>query len=320
MDNIRNSQIISVIDALTRVVEIDKIKIEERIQEYQNMSDKDVIKDLSMFVYDNFKNDKELCEYFLSLIRNINPKVVPSVKDMMIELERRYQNKNDNMSIEENHKLIIEMLKYLAGLFNDRGIDYCVVGSIPAFLENNIPLFRYHDDLDIMINENDLDKVKGLITESGYIYSDYRFPSIEEYRALEENKPSHQVMAQNPYNEFHIGFLTFIRNEDNSITTTEYLQRENNNEVVVDRLERRFTQEGTDIRFNRIFNLDGVNVRACSAENVYDIKSQLNRPKDKTDMEKLESYIDKSKLKELRRNTNTKNIVKNISLENGMKL
>ena len=300
MDNIRNSQIISVIDALTRVVEIDKIKIEERLQKFQTMSDKEVIKDLAIFVYDNFKNDKDLCEYFLSLIRNINPRVVPSTKNMMIELENRYQNKNNKMSIEENHKLLTEMLKYLAGLFNNRGIDYCLIGSVPAFLENNIPLFRYHDDLDIMINERDLDRVKELITESGYIYSDYRFPSIEEYHALEENKPPHQVMAQNPYNDFHIGFLTFIRNEDNSITTTEYLQRENNSSVVVDRLERHYTSEGTNIRFNSVFDLDGVNVRACSCEHVYDIKSQLNRPKDKTDMEKLESYIDKAKLKELR--------------------
>lgn len=318
MDNIRNSQVLSVIDALSRVMEIDKTKIDERIEKYQTMSDKEVIKDLSMIVYDNFKDDKGLYEYFLSLIININLSIAPSVEYIKDELEKIYLNKNENMSLEENHKLVCESIKYLVPLFDKEGIDYCIVGALPCFLQAGIPLFRYHDDVDVMVNEDDLSKVKTLMEEAGYIYSDLRFPNIDEFHKMTENKPPHQVMAQNPYNDFHIGFFTFRREKDDSMTTTEYMQRQQNGEVVVDRLERNYSPYAEELRFNNYFDYEGVNVKTCSIEHVYDLKSHTKRPKDVTDMEKLESYIDKNKLKELRRNTNTKQIVKNVSNEQKM--
>ncbi len=318
MDNIRNSQVISVIDALSRVMDIDKTKIDERLEKYKTKSDKEVIKDLSMIVYDNFKDNKELYEYFLSLIININLSIVPSVEFIKSELEKTYLNKSESMSLEENHELACNTIKYLTSLFDKENIDYCIVGALPCFLQAGIPLFRYHDDIDVMVNEDDLDKVKSLMEAEGYNYSDLRFPSIEEFHKMVENKPPHQVMAQNPYNEFHIGFFTFRREKDDSMTTLEYLQREQNGEVIVDRLERNYSQYAEKLRFNNNFDYDGTNIRSCSIEHVYDLKSHTKRPKDKTDMEKLESYIDKDKLKELRRNTNTKQIIKNVSNEQKM--
>jgi hypothetical protein len=312
MDNIRYSQIVSVIDALTRVISIDAIKIKERLEKYNTMSDKEVIKDLSMFIYNNFKNEPELYEYFLSLIRNINPKVAPSVEYMKSELSKMYLNENESMDVKTNNKLATNTLQYVANLFNSEAIDYVVVGALPCFLSCGIPLFRYHDDIDIMINEEDLDTVRSLMEESGFIFSDYRFPNLDEFYYLKDNKPSHQIMAQSQYNDFHIGFFTFRREKDNSITTTEYMQREGNGEVIVDRLERSYSKVGTDLRFNNEFKLGGVKVKSCSLEHVYNIKCTTKRPKDITDMEKLESYIDKDKLKELRRNTNTKQIVKDV--------
>lgn len=318
MDNIRNSQIISVIDALSRAMNVDKIKVEERLQRYATMSDKDVIKDLSMIVYDNFKDNKELYEYFLSLIRNINPSIVPSVDFMNSELEKLYLNKNDSMRLSDNHKLVSDSLKYITSMFNREAIDYLVVGSVPCFLGSGEKLFRYHDDIDIMVNEDDLEEVKTLMEQSGYIFSDLRFPNIDEYHNMQNNMPPHLVMAQNPYNDFHIGFFTFRREKDNSITTYDYLQREYNGEVFVDRLERGYSTLGTDLRFNNEFKYGGVNIKSCSIEHVYDLKSHTKRPKDITDMKVLEKYVDKEKLKDLRRNTNTKQIVKDVSQESKM--
>ncbi len=318
MDNIRNSQVISVIDALSRVMDIDKTKIDERLEKYKTMSDKEVIKDLSMIVYDNFKDNKELYEYFLSLIININLSIVPSVEFIKSELEKTYSNKSESMSLEENHELACNTIKYLTSLFDKENIDYCIVGALPCFLQAGIPLFRYHDDIDVMVNEDDLDKVKSLMEAEGYNYSDLRFPSIEEFHKMAESKPSHQVMAQNPYNEFHIDFSTFRREKDDSMTTLEYLQREQNGEVIVDRLERNYPKYAEELRFNNNFDYDGTNIRSCSIEHIYDLKSHTKRPKDITDMEKLENYVDKDKLKELRRNTNTKQIIKNVSSEQKM--
>ena len=89
-------------------------------------------------------------------------------------------------------------------------------------------------------------------------------------------------------------------------------------EIIVDRLERSYSPLGTDLRFNDEFKLGDTIVHSCSVEHVYDLKGHTRRPKDITDMEKLESYVDNEKLKELRRNTNTKQIVRDVSNDLGM--
>ncbi len=318
MDNIRSSQIISILDALSRVIEIDRASAVKRIHEYESMSDKEVIKDLSMFIYNNFKNDSELYDYFLNLIRNINPTLIPSTDYMKKELYKMFMNKKDSMTINDNHKIVCSSLKQIASLFNDEAIDYVAVGALPCYLACSVPLSRYHDDLNFMVNEDDLESVKTIMENAGYIFNDYRFPDLDEFHEMKTNTPPHQVIAQSPYNDFHIGFFTFVRNKDNSITTTEYLQRENNGEVIVDRLERNYSPLGTRLRFEDEFKYGGVLIKSCSIEEVYNLKGTLRRPKDIADMEVLEKFVDKSKLKELRQNTNTKEIKKNIPFEKGM--
>ena len=48
----------------------------------------------------------------------------------------------------------------------------------------------------------------------------------------------------------------------------------------------------------------GTTFRTSSLENVYLLKAYTRRPKDITDMPKLESFIDKSKLEALKRHPN----------------
>jgi hypothetical protein len=169
-----------------------------------------------------------------------------------------------------------------------------------------------------MINEEDIEKVKSIMEGYGYIFKDLRFPNDDEFHDMKQNKPPHLVMSQNPYNEFHIGFFTFRREKDNSFIVTEYMPRENNGEIFVDRLERGYTPLGASLRYNNTMNIEGINIRTCSIEDVYNLKSYTRRPKDITDMAILEDYIDKAKLKELRRNTNTRQIIKNVSKEEKM--
>ena len=318
MDNIRNSQIISVIDSLSRVIYVDPKEANARLQKYSTMSDEEVIKDLSMFIYNKFRNDTELYEYFLSLIQHINPEITPNVEFMKSELDKMFLNMKDDANLIENHKIVNDTFKYLTELFNREGIDYCFVGALPCFIQKGIPLFRYHDDIDVMVNEEDIEKVKSLMESSGYDFSDLRFPSIDEYHEMVNNKPPHQVMASIPNSDFHIGFFTFRREKDDGITTTEYLQREHDGEVIVDRLERSYNPVGTNLRFNNTCEIDGLLAKVCSIEHVYDLKGCTKRPKDITDMEVLESYVNKESLKELRRNSNTRQIVKHVSKEEGL--
>jgi hypothetical protein len=305
------------IDSLSRVITVSEEKKQELITKYSSLSEKEVIKELSQIVYRLLRNNEELYNFSLGVIRNINPQICPSIEEMKSYLSRMFSNEIDgNMSLEENHSLINETLIKFTTLFNQNGIDYYIVGALPCFLKIGMPLFRYHDDIDIMINEEDIPKVAEIVELSGYQFYDDRFPSLERYEEMEKNKPPHIVLAQNPNNEFHLGFFTFRREQDNSITMTEYSHRLEDGEVVVDLLERHSDPIGTELRYDdNPTEYMGTTFRTSTIESVYDLKGYTRRPKDITDMKKLEQFIDKQKLEALKQHPNRNIELHNIELE-----
>ncbi len=294
-------QLINTIDALSRVVSISEEQKQKLINKYKDMPDSEVIKELSSTAYRVIGSNSELYDYALTVIRNINTSICPSVEEMKIIIEKMFSNEIEgNISLEENHKLVNESLRQFCTLFNQYGIDYYIVGALPCFLKTNQPLFRYHDDIDIMVNERDIPKLAEIMELTGYKFQDDRFPSLERYLEMEQNKPPHTVLAQNPNNEFHLGFFCFRREQDSSITMREYSHRIENNDVVVDVLERQSDPIGTSLRYDETPTtyLD-TSFRTSSIESVYNLKSYTKRPKDITDMNKLEPFINKEKLSAL---------------------
>ncbi len=305
------------IDSLSRVITVSEEKKQELITKYSSLSEKEVIKELSQIVYRLLRNNEELYNFSLGVIRNINPQICPSIEEMKSYLSRMFSNEIDgNMSLEENHSLINETIIKFTTLFNQNGIDYYIVGALPCFLKRGIPLFRYHDDIDIMINEDDIPKVAEIIELSGYQFYDDRFPSLERYQEMEQNKPPHTVLAQNPNNEFHLGFFTFKREKDNSITMREYSHRLEDGKVVVDVLERQSDPIGTELRYDeRPTQYMGTSFKTSTIESVYALKEYTKRPKDITDIQKLKPYIDKQKLDSLKQHPNKNVEFHNIELK-----
>ena len=305
------------IDSLSRVITVSEEKKQELITKYSSLSEKEVIKELSQIVYRLLRNNEELYDFSLGVIRNINPQICPSIEEMKNYLSRMFSNEIDrNMSLEENHSLINETIIKFTTIFNQNGIDYYIVGALPCFLKIGIPLFRYHDDIDIMINEDDIPKVAEIIELSGYKFYDDRFPSLERYQEMEQNKPPHTVLAQNPNNEFHLGFFTFKREKDNSITMREYSHRLEDGKVVVDVLERQSDLIGTELRYDeRPTQYMGTSFKTSTIESVYALKEYTKRPKDITDIQKLKPYIDKQKLDSLKQHPNKNVEFHNIELE-----
>lgn len=314
----KDIQLKKIIDELTKNINISDEKKEELYSKYSTMSDVKIIKELSQISYRMFSSNTELYDYALSIIRSINPKICPPITEMKLILSKMFSNQIEgNMSIEENHQLINESLIKFTTLFNQYGIDYYIVGALPCFIKTGQQLFRYHDDIDIMLNEEDIPKIAEIMELVGYKFYDDRFPSIERYNQMQKNKPPHTVLAQNPNNEFHLGFFTFKRESDNSITMTEYSHRLENNIVVVDLLERKSTPLGTMLRYDETpTTYLGTSFKTSSVESVYNLKNYTKRPKDITDMKKLEQYIDKKKLEELNKNPNINIEYKNIAYVN----
>ena len=304
----------SAIESVSKFVTIDDSKKSELIDRLSSMDDKSVIKELSTLAYKTFSTNEEHYSYALTIIKNINPDICPSVDEMKTILSKMFSNEVEgNMSLEENHKLVSESLIKFTTLFNQAGIDYYIVGALPCFLKTGIPLFRYHDDIDIMVNEEDIPRVAKLVEESGYEFHDDRFPTIERQHEIERDKPPHTVLAQNLENEFHLGFFTFRREQDNSIIVREYSSREENGEVVVDVLERKLDPIGTLLRYDDVpTEYKGTSFRTSTVESVYSLKAYTKRPKDITDMQKLDPYVNREKLEQLDIHKNKNIVYKNV--------
>lgn len=88
------------------------------------------------------------------------------------------------MSLEENHRLVNESLTKFTTLFNQYGIDYYIVGVLPCFLKTGQQLFRYHDDIDIMVKD-DISKIAKIVELSSYKFQDDRFPNLERFQEIQ---------------------------------------------------------------------------------------------------------------------------------------
>lgn len=314
MNKEKQNKLEIIIDTFTKFINIKDLEKQHLLEKYSKMSDKEIIKDLSKYAYLLIGNNSSSYDYILTTIKNYNPSICPSIEEMKQILNKMFSNEiAGNMSLEENHKLINESLIKFTTLFNKYGIDYYIVGALPCFLKIGQPLFRYHDDIDIMINEDDIYKIAEIVELNGYKFQDDRFPSLERYYEIENNKPPHVVLSQNINNEFHLGFFIFKREQDNSITIKEYLHRLERGNVIVDVLERRTTPIGTLLRYEEIpTKYKETEFRSSSIENIYALKSYTKRPKDIIDMIKLEPYIDKNKLLLLSQEPNQNILIQNV--------
>lgn len=319
MDSIKLN---NTIDILSKIITVSEEKKQELITKYSSLSESEVIKALSQIVYRVLGSNEELYNYSLEVIRNINPQICPPVEEMKSRLSRMFSNEVDgNMSLDENHKLINEELVRFTTLLNQAEIDYYIVGALPCFLKTGQQLFRYHDDIDIMVNEEDIPKLAEIIQSTGYKFHDDRFPSLERLKEMEQNKPPHTVLAQNPNNEFHLGFFTFRREQDNSITMREYSHRVENGTVVVDVLERQSDPIGTMLRYDdNPTEYMGTTFRTSTVESVFSLKEYTRRPKDVTDNEHLKPFIDEKKLSALKQHPNQNVEIKNIQPNNNKSL
>ena len=72
---------------------------------------------------------------------------------------------NQKMSLEENHQTILEIFNAFNGLLKNN-FDCYYTGGLMFFIRNGGTLERYHNDLDIFVNENQLLDLKHIIDES----------------------------------------------------------------------------------------------------------------------------------------------------------
>jgi len=211
----------------------------------------------------------------------------------------------------DNHELIEKTLKEICNKLNKSDVDYYLAGALAALIGSGVPLFRYHGDIDFMINEKDIEKVRKALEGTEYDFVDHRLDNEKTYtEELGYTQGEHEVIAYHRDSEFHLGFFLFERQPDNSLVTRGYFMQEQEGKRIAMVLEKRIPQELVSLEYSKDrVEFAGTEFRIATPESVYARKAYTRNPKDLLDIQALEGKVDIDKIAEMKTYKATSKIV-----------
>lgn len=266
----------------------DKKTLEEFISRLSKLDINDAI-DRILISLNSLLNRKLLSlEQILSnvdLILELNPLEYKSSEDLIKRLEwiKSMNMEYPQMSLIENHKLVLDTFDK----FNDLiGIEFdsFYTGGFIGYLAINHELERYHSDLDLFINEEELLKLYNLVQQS----EEFEFVSNMNYK----EETGHEFKINYKGTSMSIGLFLFSRLSNNEIVLKEYFypNQNKNNSLVVN--ERHLLEKYASMVFLTIpREHNGKLYKAQTLEGIYHAKRN-SRPKDKYDAQVIRNYVD----------------------------
>lgn len=218
-------------------------------------------------------------------IIKLNQEKYNSVNDLIERLNyiKGMNMEYPSMPLSENHKLIIEAFDSFNKLINGK-FDCYYTGGLMCYIATNRKLERYHGDLDLLINEQQLVDLKALVDSS----DNFEFISNMEHKEVS----GHEYKIVYKDTMMSIGLFLFERQADNSITTKEYYieHKDGNRQIFVD--EHHLSKNYTDMSYSNLIRYhNNYPYKMVSLERIYNAKKNL-RPKDSHDAETIKNDID----------------------------
>ena len=216
-------------------------------------------------------------------IISLNPEKYTSVSDLIERLNwiKGMNMEHPSMPLTENHQLVVESFDRFNELLGG-SFDCYYTGGLMGYLATHHELERYHGDLDLFINEQQLITLKKLVD------SCHDFEFVSNINHKEVNGHEYKIVYKGT--PMSIGLFLFERQFDNSITTKEYYFETQNGPLFVD--EHHFSKEYTAMSFsNQIREHNGIPYKMMSLESIYNSKKN-SRPKDRYDAQIIKSYVD----------------------------
>ena len=187
----------------------------------------------------------------------------------------------------DNILFLDDAIKTICEKLNHNKINFYIVGAIGAYIDAGIHFQRNHDDLDLMIEEKDIEKVKEIFKDTDYIFFDKRYTSNKYLNEKGYPEGNHEVYANHKFSSFHIGFFLYRKNKE-KYTIIEYFNEEGKCKI----LERSLPIEIFKYQYNNDAEYKGIKVKVVRKELIYKNKKVMNREKDTFDIKKLEPTID----------------------------
>lgn len=221
----------------------------------------------------------------VDMLVKLNPEKYQNAEDLIQRLNwiKEMNMEHPQMPLTQNHKLIIQAFDKFNELIQGK-FDCYYTGGLMGYLATGHKLERYHGDLDLFINEEQLMALKELVDSS----DDFEFVSNMDHKEIN----GHEYKIKYRDTSMSIGLFLFERKKDMSITTKEYyFENQNiNGELLVD--EHHFTSEYTRLCFsNQVRQHNGLTYRMMSSESIYNSKKN-SRPKDRYDASIIKDKTD----------------------------
>ncbi|MGM9834392.1 MAG: hypothetical protein ACI31M_01250 [Bacilli bacterium] len=212
------------------------------------------------------------------------------------DLEKRYlwlkkMNIDPNIiHLNENHQSIYEIFDKCNVMFNENNVEYYYTSGILSYMLINKELQRYHHDLDIFVNMNDLKKLEQVCINYGFTF---------KRQIGDRNDGTKRVMLKMYYEntlEIPITLFMYVRREDNTIEQNDYfiddgkfyIEKIYNSPLVVN---LSFSDEPKYHNNIKYF--------AITLEALY-LSKIGNRPKDIYDCSQFEKHLDLHKVEKLK--------------------
>ena len=251
---------------------------------------------------DNMSLDEAIDYILISLSNKINEGLlteeeVLSIIDLVLDISNdKYQDiqslidrlhylKDMNMeytemSLEENHTLILEAFDKFNQLLGE-GFDAFYTGGLMGYIATNQPLERYHSDLDLFINEDELIELYDFVEES----DDFTFISNMDHKA----EIGHEFKINYKDTPISIGLFLFNRESNGEVVLKSYYHVDEDLLVNEKHLNKEYVE---DMFPDEIREHNGIPYKMQSLESIYNTKKK-GRRKDKYDASIIEDYIDK---------------------------
>lgn len=221
----------------------------------------------------------------VNLILLLNPDKYHSADDLIARLNwiKGMNLEYPKMPLTENHRLVIETFDRFNELIK-KNFDCYYTGGLMGYLATGHSLERYHGDLDLFINEEQLFTLYELVQSS----DDFEFVSNMDHKEVN----GHEYKITYKGTPMSIGLFLFSRLPNQELVLKEYyyLNQDPNQDLYVD--EHHLSGRYASMMFsNELREHNGSFYKMQTLESIYNSKKN-SRPKDRYDANIIRGFID----------------------------
>lgn len=221
----------------------------------------------------------------VNLILLLNPDKYHSADDLIARLNwiKGMNLEYPKMPLTENHRLVIETFDRFNELIKTN-FDCYYTGGLMGYLATGHSLERYHGDLDLFINEEQLFTLYELVQSS----DDFEFVSNMDHKEVN----GHEYKITYKGTPMSIGLFLFSRLPNQELVLKEYyyLNQDPNQDLYVD--EHHLSGRYASMMFsNELREHNGSFYKMQTLESIYNSKKN-SRPKDRYDANIIRGFID----------------------------